>query len=283
MGTVSSTSKDQTIKVNEYLDESNDVEFKFNYIKTDLNKNKSFQQSETTVNTKKIETNDLVPIKFEWKDGGNDVKIAGTFLDDWHKAESLQKNPYTNVYEINLNIVKGIHQFKFIVNGKWVCSSYYKVVKDKNNNNNYNNEIDTLNYINSQENENTTLNTSIKNTSKRIKKYLDYNCKFPDKTDFNSEAPEIPYHYKININLNYHSNQEKFNDKNNNLEYNNSKNILENESFKSIMTIPHDKLTHLFLKCNNDITTDKSTYLRCAVTHRNKHKFITVVYFSPKK
>ena len=284
MGTVSSTSKDQTLKVNEYLDESNDYEFKFNYIKKDLNKNKSFQQSETTENTKKIETNDLIPIKFEWKEGGNDVKITGTFLENWKRQETLQKNPYTNLYEINLNLNKGIHQFKFIVNDKWVCSPYYKIVKDKNDNNNYNNEIDTSNYINSQENESTTMNSTTKNTSKKIKRSVDYNSKFPDKSEFNSDAPEIPYHYKNNIDLNYYSNQGKLNEEDYNLKYNKSKNILENESFKSITTIPHDKLTHLFINCNNnDININKSTFLRCSMTQRNKHKFITVVYFSPKK
>ena len=82
MGTASSQSKDLTLKVSESLDESNEYNFKFNYIKNDSIKNKSSPQSETTVNSKQLELNDLIPIKFEWKDGGNDVKISGSFLEN---------------------------------------------------------------------------------------------------------------------------------------------------------------------------------------------------------
>lgn len=283
MGTVSSQSKDLTLKVSESLDESNEYNFKFNYIKNDSIKNKSSPQSETTVNSKQLELNDLIPIKFEWKDGGNDVKISGSFLENWKKQEPLQKNPITNIYEINLNLTKGVHQFKFIVNGKWVCSPYYNKVKDKDNH--WNNEINTLNFINynnSQENENTIINSSTKVTLKKHNKNTEYNSKIPDKNDFNSEAPEIPNFNRIYIDLNYNSNQGNGKFIEGNLIYNNSKNILENESFKSIMTISHNKLTHLFFN-NNDINNDNKEYLRCAVTQRNKHKFLTLVYFSPKK
>lgn len=280
MGTVSSASKDQTIKISESLDESNENDFKKKYIKEVLNKNKSFQQSETTENTKKTETNDLIPIKFEWKEGANDVKISGSFLENWKGQETLQKNPYNDTYEIILNLPKGIHQFKFIVNGKWKCSPYYKTVIDKSDH--HNNEIDTSDYINSQIYENTSISTSTKYTSKRIKKHTEYNSKFPDKSDFNLESPEIPYHYSILIDLNIQTKRLKNDKQDNELKFNKSRNILENESFKSIMTISHDKLTHLFFNCTNDINNNKNTYLRSAVTQRNKHKFITLVYFSPK-
>ena len=59
---------------------------------------------------------------------------------------------------------------------------------------------------------------------------------------------------------------------------NKTKDLLETNTFKSIMTIPHEKLSHLFLYCDSD-----NKYIRNAMTQRNKHKFLTVVYFSPKK
>ena len=58
---------------------------------------------------------------------------------------------------------------------------------------------------------------------------------------------------------------------------NKTKDLLETNTFKSIMTIPHEKLSHLFLYCDSD-----NKYIRNAMTQRNKHKFLTVVYFSPK-
>ena len=139
MGTVSTKSKDVTLKISESMDESTEVDFKINLIKNNHNNTQSFHQSETTENTKKTELSDLKPFKFEWKEGGNDVKISGSFLENWNKEEEMIFNNDTKVYEITLNVPKGLSQFKFIVNGKWVCSSHYKVVND--NNNNFNNEI----------------------------------------------------------------------------------------------------------------------------------------------
>ena len=45
----------------------------------------------------------------------------------------MNKNPNTRFYEITLNITKDIHQFKFIVDKKWVCSPKYETFNEKNN------------------------------------------------------------------------------------------------------------------------------------------------------
>ena len=82
----------------------------------------------------------------------------------------------------------------------------------------------------------------------------------------------------LNINLNQ-LNDEKFKETKRSVDIDKTKYVLENETFKSITTIPHDKLSHLFLNLNND----NNKYLRCAITQRNKHKFLTLVYLSPKK
>ena len=42
-----------------------------------------------------------------------------------------------------MNVLKGIHQFKIIVDKKWVCSSQYSIIIDKNNANKI---IDLTNY-----------------------------------------------------------------------------------------------------------------------------------------
>ena len=297
MGTDATKSKDRTLKISESMDESAEFDFKFNNMKNNSTQTQSLHQSETTENTKVPESNDLIPFKFEWKESGTDVKISGSFLDNWDRKEPLKFNSETKSYEITLNIPRGLNQFKFIVDDKWACSKYYKVIKDKSNNDN--NEIDT-NAIN-ESTMNSSMNNNILDMKKKKKKLgkgnNDYNCLIPTKSAVNAEAPIIPLYFRSYINIDFNSNQldkAKFNDKLIDLSeekakdklkeneemliLNKTKDLLETNTFKSIMTIPHEKLSHLFLYCDSD-----NKYIRNAMTQRNKHKFLTVVYFSPKK
>ena len=66
--------------------------------------------------------------------GPNDSDLLiSTFMNDI-SVLNLEKNDKfnneTKSYEITLNIPKGINQFKFIVNDKWVCSTNYKIIND---------------------------------------------------------------------------------------------------------------------------------------------------------
>lgn len=297
MGTDTTRSKDRTLKISESMDESAEYSFKFNCMKNNSTQTQSLHQSETTENTKIPESNDLIPFKFEWKESGTDVKISGSFLDNWDRKEPLKFNNETKSYEITLKIPRGLNQFKFIVDDKWLCSKYYKVIKDKSNNDN--NEIDT-NATSETSTMNSLMNSNILDMKKKKKKLgkgnNDYNCLIPTKSAVNAEAPIIPWYFRSYINLDFNSNQldeTKFNDKLIDLSeektkekqkeneemliLNKTKDLLETNTFKSIMTIPHEKLSHLFLYCDSD-----NKYIRNAMTQRNKHKFLTVVYFSPK-
>ena len=290
MGTVSSVSKDRTLKISESMDESVEYDFKLNLLKNNRTAANSFQQSETTEKTKMSELNETAPYTFEWKEGGKNVEFCASFLEDWNKKEPMKFNKDTNSFEVTLNVPKGVHQFKFIVNGRWVCSKNYDIIND--NNNNTNNQIE-INLDN-----NTTKNTS--NTYQELKKVKkkhqkgnnDYNCIYPNKSSVNSEAPNIPLYFNPSINLNYNSNQlnlnlcsnqpeqkniDKIEENKLYLKFDKSKNLLENDTFKSITTIPHEKLSHVFTQFYED---DK--FIRTAMTQRNKHKFLTVIYFAPK-
>jgi phage terminase large subunit-like protein len=89
-------------------------------------------------------------------------------------------------------------------------------------------------------------------------------------------------HYIPRFNLNNQTKQKLVENKYNiPLTLNKKRNILENNSFKTIITITHEKLSHLCF--NNEEENSNETYIRTAVTQRNKHKFITLVYFSPNK
>ena len=290
MGTVSSMSKERTLKVSESMDESTEYDFKLNFLKNNHNITNSYQQSETAEKTKMSELNETVPYTFEWKEGGNNVQFCSSFLEDWKRKEPMKFNKDTNSFEVTLNVPKGKHQFKFIVNDIWVCSKNYKINND--NNNNINNEIE----INIDNNTTKNINNTIKDVKKIKKKQQkgnkDYNCVYPNKSSINPDAPNIPIFFNTSINLNYNSNQLNLNldsklpeqkdsdgseENKLSLKFDQTKTILENDTFKSITTIPHEKLLHIFTHFyKND------NYIRSAVTQRNKHKFLTLVYFSPK-
>ena len=275
MGAVSSISKDVSNIINESQDDSSEYEFRLlKAIKDKKDKNQSQSQNESTINTKNEIKEEKIPFKFEWKEGGNKVLITGSFLNNWKIFQPMIKNLYTGIYEIIINLSKGIHQFKFIIDDKWKCSHYYRIIYDTSNN--PNNFIDLTNYANSKYNKKKKQIKSNKNNT------IEYNCYFPKVKEINADAPNLPINYKQSFNLNFQTNQEILQ---NNfympISLNKNRTIIENESFKTIIAISHEKLSHLFF--NNEENENDETYIRSAVTQRNKQKYITIVYFSPKK
>ena len=277
MGTVSSVSKE----INKTMDSQEESsEFELREIKYRKNmENKSHGQSETREDTKVTIVNEQkIPYKFEWKEGGNNVKIAGSFLDNWKIKIDMKKNPMSGIFEIILNIPKGIHQFKFIVDNQWRCSQFHKIIYDKMNN--ANNIIDLSNYIPPIIIENSP-NNNKKKKKKPGKEHIDYSCDFPNLSEVNLEAPGVPNHYIPEFNINYEIKQEFVQlYKIGFVKINKSKSILENNTFKSITTISHEKLSHVCINKDND-NNDK--YIKTAISQRNRHKFITIVYYTPKK
>lgn len=287
MGAMNSDSLTSKSKMN-YSKDENSIDYG---LKTDTSINKknyiypsSNAQSETAENTK-IDLNDKkISYRFEWKEGGNNVKIAGSFLNDWKEKIDMKKNNNTGCFEINLYVSRSVHQFKFIVDKKWVCSSNYQTINDKNNTNNI---IDLTNYIPENINNNNDNNKSNikdpKKKKKKLKEGNDYNCNYPKNSDINFDPPPIPMHYNTKFDLNKQTKQELLESAFSEYNYDISRNQIENDSFKTIMTISHDKSSHICYnidKCNNDIN---NKYISSIITQRIKHKFLTIIYYSPKK
>ena len=279
MGTVSSASKDFT-KKNDSQNTSSEYEIKqFNSIK-DINNINSYQgQSETTENTKITDKNDqIILYPFEWKEGGNEVLIYGSFAENWNKKTVMKKDLNTGIFQAFIEVPRGRHEFKFVVDQKWVCSQYYDRVTNKNNITN--NVIDLTNYIPPQViNSN---NISNKKKRKSTKNTIDYGCNYPKKTEVNLEAPNLPQNFFPSFNLDIQSKQE-FLQKTfiKNISFDKTKNLVENNTFKSILTISHEKLLHI---CHNvESNNDNDKYIRTSLTQRSKHKFLTLVYYTPKK
>ena len=280
MGTVSSASKDFT-KKNDSQNTSSEYEIKqFNSIK-DINNINSYQgQSETTENTKITDKNEqLILYPFEWKEGGNEVLIYGSFAENWNKKTVMKKDLNTGIFQAFIEVPRGRHEFKFVVDQKWVCSQYYDRVTNKNNITN--NVIDLTNYIPPQViNSN---NISNKKKRKSTKNTIDYGCNYPKKSEVNLEAPILPQNFFPSFNLDIQSKQEflqKVYLKD--ISFDKTKTLLENNTFKSILTISHEKLLHICHNVENNYDNDNK-YIRTALTQRNKHKFLTLVYYTPKK
>ena len=283
-----SNSNDNNSKKKESQEISYDFELKSEKsLQINFDKSLSINcQSETTENTIILDTDEeTFPYKFEWKEGGNEVKIAGTFLNNWKDQILMKKNPNTGFYEITLNIQRGIHQFKFIVDNKWVCSPKYETCNEKNN---INNIMDFTNY-NPNNNNNSNINSNDKIKKKKKKKLIkdrsvEYNSIFPKQNDINKDPPSVPLHYLNSFDLNNQSKQELLKDYfQKYYKYNISKNQIENNTFKTIMTICHDKLSHICYGEENNNTNLNNLYIRTSITQRNKHKLLTVIYYNRKK
>ena len=124
-----------------------------------------------------------IPTLFQWKEGGNNILITGSFCG-WSHRFTMTKNKKNNFYELTLYLPKGEYQFKFIVDNIWKCSNFYPTVTDLNNNtNNVLDNTKELNYILKEkekekekegENQNTansSINDNNNNNSNRKKSY----------------------------------------------------------------------------------------------------------------
>ena len=239
--------------------------------------------------------NDLILFKFKWKDNDNnsnkeiEVMITGSFLNNWNELMPMVKNPETNIYEYETLLSRERHYFKYIINNKWLCSDLYKTVQDESNN--INNYIDLTNYQKNQNTEEKIFEADNHNNSEikkeKIKKRKKicpkkqvndgYGLKYPLIKDLNVRAPIVMVHYKnlflldnianqfFNVNIYY-----------NIYDYNN-----KNGCYKKIFKIPHEKLEHI--TPNIEDIFSENNYTRFSVTERKRHKFLTFIYYKPKK
>ena len=110
-----------------------------------------------------------------------------------------------------------------------------------------------------------------------------YDCKYPLNNELNIVAPIIMTHYIYSFNIDYQSNQDfiSVNPSKDFLQYKEKNFNTENNTYKKIMIWPHIKLLH---SCSNleDIKNKEINYFRICVTNRNKHKFLTIIYYKPK-
>lgn len=235
-------------------------------------------QSDTRESTKVSELKEeTFPYKFIWNKGGKSVKIAGTFLDNWRIEKELKKNINSGLFEIIINLTRAKHEFKFIVDNKWLCSQSYEIIKDKNN---YNNIIDLTNqsYISDSQ------KIDEQRKIRKRKLSLQYGSLYPKESDFDKEVPSLPIFFIKSFNLDKRNKRNNLRKKSISfLDYNLNKNDFENKAYKIISTISHDKISHLCCQAGNDYKININNYTNTAITQRNNHKFLTLIYYTPIK
>ncbi len=279
MGTQSSKSEDNILVSKHGLDPSTMSSYKgmkseSSSSNSNKKKKKKISFSNSSDDTIKEQTpkiisqDNKVPFKFEWKEGGNKVKITGSFLSNWTMIIDMVKNPKTNFHEFNINLPCQKHQFKFIIDGIWKCSNDYNKINDGHNN--INNEID-LSKVQNEENK--------KNNEENRNNIKEYNCYIPKKNDMNSDAPNIPLHYANPYNIDNNTHQSIIGN-NKYFEWQEKNLLSENNSYKNILIYPHVNLNHTCLCCNENF---QFNYIRTATSQRFKNKCLTVIFYSPKK
>ena len=256
-GTISHKKKEEIFNSIDFINPNNQINF---YLKKELRtSNPSLTTKETCASD-----DERISLTFEWKEPCENVKITGDF-SNW-EAINMQKNINTGFFEYNTILPKKIIYFKFIVGSKWKCSENYQIEKD--NYNNINNFIDLTTTNGSKKNSYKKSNNIIINDKKQNS---EYSCDFPKIGDF-GKVPKIPNLFKNVLNLDKDLNQ-------NDLFFKGKKRVDKNNCFKKIISIPHDKLNHLFFP--REYCKIKQ-YSKIMMTQRVRRNLTTIIYYTPK-
>jgi len=240
----------------------------------------------------------LIPRKKEktkiiWSEGGKVIYLTGTFCN-WQKLYLMKKDEKNKFY-YKLDLPKGVHQFKFKVDGYWKNSSFYPTCKvgghiynylDNSRVNCENSNISTIessaisgsnnpnNLQNNLHNNNDNVNTNIDskfNFYMCSKKYCNYYPKNGEMDEFTSKKPSYFYSYC------YHGvNEIQNNIGNKNYLILKEKDILSgNYSYKNIERKDHILLNHI---CQKQINGGHHTINSVVIKYR--HKNSTFLYYT---
>ena len=236
-----------------------------------------------------------VPYTFTWDEGGNNVKITGTF-GKWTQFYIMKYSPEEKIYKCTLNLPREKHEYKFIVDNVWKYSKKQQMKKDDKNN--INNFIDLTNYIPDDMKQNNNddddldekpikqkpvVKKAIKKkksktktkTKKVIRKKRDrgYGLIYPDKDVLNSEAPVVQQDYLESFLIDSHTNQ-NFIGRSKYFTYKITEPFTEEKSYKTLLLGPHININHS-LKC-----VGNKNLLEMGLNFRFRDKNCTLVYYS---
>lgn len=265
-------------------EQENDQEI---YLENNDDNNDSDINKENDKNEQKISNTSFI-YTFVWEEGGNDVKLIGSF-SNWKDTYEMKKDIKDNVYKISLPLNNDIYTYKFIVDGEWKYSKNQPTKQDSEGN--INNFLDLTNFF-MNFNQNTNRNDSPKKKSKKKIKKKKSN-KLGNKKKKNKSIKEItefgtenidrnlmtePYNNNIigkPFNLNNESKQNKIG----NEKFYGFNQINSNSSYKSYIGISgyrHNILQHILLPKNN-----KEQYeIKIGLSQRYREKATTIIYYN---
>ena len=297
---------------NQYLFEEDDIS-DYDGIKSNISEEKEEDESndfskfnfdsEQTYKTKELsntvsEKIEKIPTTFEWDKGGNTVYVTGSFCN-W-KQYFLMKKENNNHFYLTLDLPKGFHQYKFRVDDEWKYNEKFPTFDDGGFINNY---LDTTNWeitINKND-EGTTINSTnntdnndLSKLSKMFKEKSQNSAYFkmkrfsnyiPNKDELSEKIPEIPNHYKNNMNINLFTHQNNIGNSNF-LKISENNIMSDNIAFKGIANIYHEQTNHLRTNNNKkkkDKNDDDEKTILCSISSRYRLKFTTFVYYNIQK
>ena len=208
------------------------------------NGDKSISNDTTSVVTAHENVQDVkISTPFEWKEGGHMVYVAGSF-SNWTQWFVMTKNKNTGQFELLLDLPRGVHQYKFIVDNKWIHSKHHPTCKDERGN--INNIIDTNllpQRLQEKEPEKEADTKKVPIQVEELKKNLAeaYTEYFPKKNEMNLDAPNAPAYYATPFDIDYYSHQNSIGHKKY-LNFSMRNGVNENNSFKNITLMPHVNL-----------------------------------------
>ena len=210
-------------------------------------------------NTSNNNTQNKISTKFEWREGGEEVLITGSFCE-WNEKFNMNKNDSNGFFELKILLPKGKYEFKFVVDGVWRCSNNYPQIND--NRGNVNNYIDIDNSNKEKESPKKRQIEPNNNKLVNIEEFKKcYTNNYPNKSLLNNNAPKLPDVYNFLMNINDNSNQKYIGTK----KFLDIRKLDMNESFKSVKQPYHSYLNHIF---------SKSSTCEIQVEEENKYRNI---------
>jgi len=249
---------------------------------------------------------------FIWDEGGNDVKLTGSF-SDWKIQFQMTREQNGQIFTLQLPLGNEIYQYKFIVDGEWKYSNKYPTQVDGMGN--INNILDNTNNVlvrpkekinqtnkkkkTIKKNKKTKKAKSKKNTKKRrmstktkttktrastinkesikiVKKNSIYQSEYPSDDDI-LPLPLPNELYYESFKLESFTNQSSIGNKNY-YDYYNRYYLYYIASSKPIFLLGHVNLNHLISTNHN-----KSNNLKNSMSFRYREKASTFIYYKKYK
>ena len=249
-----STNNEKEENNNEYENEPEISEKEIKEINDDDKKIIHEETFEDTNNTKKNHT-------FIWSEGGNDVKVTGSF-SDWKKKFQMTREPNEQIFKYDLPLGNEIYQYKFIVDGEWKFSKYFPTKDDKQS------RIST---------KTKTAKTRASTVNKEIitRKNSIYQSVYPSYDDIPLPLPNKRYY--ASFKLEDFTNQKAIGNKQY-YDYYDRYCFSYEASSRPIFILGHINLNHLISVKNN-----RSNMLKNSMSFRYREKASTFIYYKYNK